>query len=249
MKGGEGHKISIRICAVGGLSSSEQAYTTPCLALVAFDKRRASCFRFSWVLASAAMTKLWRDCNQMAVDGRGMLGNLAVAAWRKAEPQMLPYSGFCKGSCSKYTLLILDRASCITGVRNLWYCRIVHNIARGNGPTSRRRCAWLAGSRGNRSLTAKGERCSETSTSLELDGRHSSERELCKRSAVGICGLMWTQCSTTLRPQLVDLPSRLWLGLCESKFEPSFHPHAHILFWRHCACKSVHRFARLNQIN
>ena len=32
---------------VGGFSSSEQAYTIPCLALVAFDKHCASHFRFS----------------------------------------------------------------------------------------------------------------------------------------------------------------------------------------------------------
>jgi len=76
---------------------------------------------------------------------------------------MLAYSELWEGSCWKYTLLILDRASCITGVLNLGYCRIVHNIAPENSLTSRRRCSWLAGRRGDQSLTAKGESYLETS--------------------------------------------------------------------------------------
>ena len=41
-------KMSIRIFAVGSLLSSKQAYTISCLALVVFDRRCASCLRFSF---------------------------------------------------------------------------------------------------------------------------------------------------------------------------------------------------------
>ena len=75
-------------------------------------------------------------------------GDLAVAARRKVERKLLSYLEFWEGSSSKYTRLILVNAS-IAGIRNLGRCGIVHNIALGNIPASRRSCSWLAGTRGN----------------------------------------------------------------------------------------------------
>ena len=48
MREEESHEnIDCNLFTVGGVSSSEQAYATRCLTLVAFARRCASCFRFA----------------------------------------------------------------------------------------------------------------------------------------------------------------------------------------------------------